>query len=131
MMERNLQAQFDSVCQRVIEASAKPAGEDELEPVYEEFLNFLIKNQDKKDDLIRALIGVIAGYRDARTSGRRLLPVTAIAYSMHELRWPEIYAFAESENKDFYSKKKATMMWDVMEAYSNDWQEREFYERFS
>lgn len=49
---------------------------------------------------------------------------------MHELRWPEIYDFAEAENREYYVKRMETLMSNLIDAYSDDWEDRFFYERF-
>lgn len=129
-MSDSVLEEFDRLCKSVAAEAAPTLGEDELEPLYERVLNFLAKNEDRRAALSQRLIDVMAQYRFARDKPGTLLPSTAIAYSMHELRWPEVRAFAERENAAFYSPKRATLMTDILSAYSDEWEDREFYRRF-
>jgi len=119
------------ISKRIIDACADPTfGEDRLEPLYVEFLEFIAKNEAHRQRLVDRILGVIRAYRTARAVKGRLLPGTAIAYAMHELRWPEVFDFAESENRKFYAARMDTSMSNIMDAYSDDWEDRIFYERF-
>lgn len=121
---------FRELCDEVACAYMPTLGEDELEPLYEGVLNFLIAHPAEKSLLAQQLIVVMGKYRTSREPSRPLLPCTAISYCMHELRWPEVYAFAEKENADHYSKKQETLMLSVLAAYAGDWEDRDFYRRF-
>jgi hypothetical protein len=130
-MSAQVVEEFEKLCQHVASAFVPTLGEDKLEPLYGRLLDFLRMHEDYRKELASSLIGIMEKYRHSRESKQTLLPGSAIAYCMHELRWPEIYQFAESENRDFYSKRMATFMTDIMAAYDDDWEDKEFYRRFS
>lgn len=126
-----IDSEFDAISQKLIDACADPTfGEDQLEPLYVQFLEFLARNEEHRQQLVERILGVMKKYRTAREVKGRLLPGTAIAYAMHELRWPEIFAFADSENREFYAPRMETSMSNLMDAYSDEWEDRIFYERF-
>ena len=130
-MSEIIDREFETISQKLIDACADPTfGEDQLEPLYVQFLEFLSMNEEHRQQLVELILDVMKRYRTAREVKGRLLPGTAIAYAMHELRWPEIFAFANSENREFYAKRMETSMSNLMDAYSNDWEDRIFYERF-
>lgn len=123
--------EFDVISKKIINACTDPTfGEEQLEPLYIQFLEFLSRNEEHHQQLTERIIGMMKMYRTAREVKSQLLPGTAIAYAMHELRWPEIFAFAESENREFYIKRMETLMSNLMDAYSDNWEDRFFYERF-
>jgi hypothetical protein len=124
-------SQFEKLCSDIA-GSYDPMNEaSSMEVYYEKFLLFLKGNTENRENLVQALMRVMLKYRDARNSKEKLLPITAIAYSMHELRWPEILEFALRENKEFYSIKRSTLMSDVIDAYQDNWDDREFFRRYS
>ena len=130
-MSEIIDREFDAISQKLIGACSDPTfGEDQLEPLYIEFLESLSSNEAHREQLAGRILSVMKSYRSAREVKGRLFPGTAIAYAMHELRWIEIFSFAESENRDFYSKRMETSMSNLMDAYSDDWEDRIFYERF-
>ncbi|MBB3224429.1 hypothetical protein [Pseudoduganella umbonata] len=130
-MNESIDREFDAISQKLINACADPTfGEDRLEPLYVQFLEFLSRNEESRQQLVARILQTMKKYRTAREVKGRLLPGTAIAYAMHELRWPEIYDFAEAENREYYVKRMETLMSNLIDAYSDDWEDRFFYERF-
>ncbi|MFC5474727.1 hypothetical protein [Paraherbaspirillum soli] len=131
-MNESIIGEFEFISQKIVTACSDPTfGEDQLEPLYVEFLEFLKNNAECRQELIELIVGIMQKYRTARETKGRLLPGTAISYAMHELRWPEVLTFANSENKEFYSQRMATVMAHIIDAYSDDWEDRIFYQRFS
>lgn len=131
VMEKNLVEEFRALCSFISESYDPLLGEDDLECVYEKFLNFLLEHPAEREMFVDEIIKILKMYRGAREHEGKLLPITAIAYSMHELKWPEIYEFANIENRDFYSKNMSTLMLEVISAYGDDWESKDFYKRFS
>jgi len=130
-MNEFIDHEFENISQKLIDACADPTfGEDQLEPLYVQFLEFLMENEEHRQQLVELILSVMKKYRTAREVKGRLLPGTAIAYAMHELRWPEVFAFADSENREYYAKRMETSMSNLMDAYSDEWEDRIFYERF-
>jgi len=130
-MNEMIDRQFNAISQEIIEASSDPSfGEDQLEPLYEEFLEFLSGHEEFRQELVECIVGVIKKYRTARHVKGKLLPGTAIAYAMHELRWPEVFSVAQAENREYYAKHMETSMTNLMDAYSDDWEDHIFYKRF-
>ena len=130
-MSSIIDSRFDEISQNLINACEDPTfGEDKLEPLYMGFLEFLAKNEDHRPQLAKRILDVMKGYRTGREVKGRLLPGTAIAYAMHELRWAEIFSFADYENREFYALRMETTMSNLMDAYSDEWEDRIFYERF-
>lgn len=130
-MSAIIDSQFDEISQRLVNACEDPTfGEDKLEPLYIDFLELLSSNEEHRPQLAQRILNVMKGYRNAREVKGRLLPGTAIAYAMHELRWDEIFSFADYENREFYSLRMDTTMSNLMDAYSDEWEDRIFYERF-
>lgn len=130
-MTEIIDREFDAISQSLIDACADPTfGEDRLEPLYIQFLELLARNEEHRPQLVERILDVMKRYRTAREVKGRLLPGTAIAYAMHELRWPEIFSFAETENREFYAPRMETSMSNLMDAYSDEWEDRIFYERF-
>ncbi len=123
--------ELDAICARIVQADEPTKGEDELEPKYEELLNFLVLHQSHREVLLQRLFAIMRGYRTSRERQEPLLPATAIAYAMHELRWPEVLQFAKHENDDFWWRSKSTVMTEIMDAYGDDWEDKVFYRRFS
>lgn len=121
---------FDALSKRIAQLALPTLGEDELEPLYEEMLGFLEGYPSHRTELAQCLIDVMSKYRFGRERQESLLPSTAIAYSMHVLRWPEVLKFAEEEHRAFYAPKMATLMTDIMDAFSDDWEDRDLYKRF-
>lgn len=121
---------FDALSNRVAQLAEPTLGEDELEPLYEKILGFLEEHSAYRVELAQRLIDVIGSYRFGRARQEPLLPSTAIAYSMHVLRWPEVLKFAEQEHLTFYAPKMATLMTGIMEAFDDDWEDKDFYKRF-
>lgn len=107
------------------------SSEANLEPIYEILLDFLIRNQQYKPTLVDFFITKISSLRHPQAENGKFFPGLAIAYCMHVLRWPEIYNFAMSENRDFYSKKMQRGMTDILNAYDDDWEDKDFYRRFT
>lgn len=126
-----LKNNFDEVCKKIIDKSDKIASETELEDNYEILLNFLIKNKDSREELVVYLKLIISAYRNEDKSHEKFLPGLAIAYCMHVLRWPEIHDFLISENINYYSKKMSSGMSEILDAYSDDWADKDFYRRFN
>ncbi|MDI9855178.1 hypothetical protein [Comamonas sp. 17RB] len=122
--------EFDALSKRITQLADPTLGEDELEPLYEEVLGFLEAHPAHRVELAQRLINVMGAYRFGRERSEALLPSTAIAYSMHVLRWPEVREFAEQEHRDFYAPKMETLMTSIMDAFEDDWEDRDFYKRF-
>lgn len=131
MMKRILRTELDSVCDRIVNADQSLLSEADLEPNYEALLEFLIQHQEDRGELVGYINEIISSYRNISKSDTKLLPGFAIAYCMYELRWPEIFAFAEKENKDHYSKTMASGMTEILDAYSDDWDDKDFFRRFN
>ncbi|MCE3607010.1 hypothetical protein LXA47_25900, partial [Massilia sp. P8910] len=130
-MTKKLGAQFELISRSLIDACTDPTfGEDRLEPLYIIFLEFLKENENQREHLIEFIFDAMRKYRTARATKENLLPGTAIAYAMHELRWPEILKFAELENREFYLTRMSTVMTSIMDAYSDEWEDKFFYVRF-
>ena len=120
-MSEIIDREFETISQKLIDACADPTfGEDQLEPLYVQFLEFLSMNEEHRQQLVELILDVMKRYRTAREVKGRLLPGTAIAYAMHELRWPEIFAFANSENREFYAKRMETSMSNLMDLFLED-----------
>ena len=130
MIQPNIETNFNLLCEMVEKANIPTAGQDEVEPSYEKLLEFLADHPKERVFLSQKLIEIMSEYRFVRGTKVKLLPSAAIAYCMHELRWPEIYEFAKKENIAFYSKKMETLMTDIMSAYDDSWDDRDFYKRF-
>lgn len=131
-MTEGLVGKFEAISKAVVDACSDPTfGENELEPFYIELLEFLRQNERYRPQLVELILGEMRRYRTARTVKARILPGMAIAYVMHELRWPEVFNFAQAENREFYAERMETVMSNLMEAYTDDWEDRIFYERFS
>ena len=130
-MSRDVISEFEKLCEEVTAASKPTLGEDKLEPLYERVLDFLKAHENDRANLVRSIRDIMQKYRHSRELKQKLLPSTVIAYCMHELRWPEIYQFAESENREFYSQRMSTLMTDIMAAYDDNWEDKEFYKRFA
>lgn len=131
MTNNLLKTEFDAICDRIIDADTSLLSETELEPSYELLLAFLKQHEHDRDELVSYINATILSYRNVNKGDEKLLPGLAIAYCMHVLRWPEIYAFADAENRNFYSKKMATGMTEILDAYSDDWDDKDFYRRFN
>lgn len=129
-MKNQVIDEFDALSKRVAQLAEPTLGEDELEPLYEEILGFLEAHSSHRAELAQRLIDVIGAYRFGRERRELLLPSTAIAYSMHVLRWSEILKFAEQEHCAFYAPKLATLMTSIMESFDDNWEDRDFYKRF-
>ena len=129
-MKNQVLDEFDALSKRVAQLAEPTLGEDELEPLYEEVLGFLEAHPAHRAELAQRLIDVVGAYRFGRERQEALLPSTAVAYSMHVLRWPEVLAFAEQEHRAFYAPKMATLMTAIMAAFEDDWEDRDFYKRF-
>jgi hypothetical protein len=126
----NVLSDFDSLCRRIAVQASPTMGEDALEPLYEEVLDFLLSHPESRIELAQRLIETIRKYRKGHESLEPLLPSSTIAYSMHVLRWPEIRRFVEEENRSFYAPRMSTFMSAILDAFSDDWEDRDFYKRF-
>ncbi len=129
MTERVLD-EFDALSKRVAQTASPILGEDELEPLYEDVLGFLEAHPNSRAELAQRLIATMGSYRFGRERQEAILPSTAIAYCMHVLRWPEVLEFAKQEHLSFYAPRMATLMTNIIDAFGNDWEDRDFYKRF-
>ena len=120
-----LKSQFDEVCQKVIEIDNPYISEPDLEPAYKLLLNFLIENQENRAELAKYLNAIIYSGRFPKPN---MLSSTAIQYCMHVLRWHEVYEFARTEIEEFHSKKTHNSMHDFLDAFNDDWADRDFYQ---
>jgi hypothetical protein len=125
-----LKSEFEELRTKLISANDPVQSETELEPVYAELLEFLVKNERYRKELVVLLGEVIKSFRNPHAINGRFFPGMAIAYCMHVLRWPEIYNLAVSENHDFYSKKMQRGMADILNSYDDSWEDKDFYQRF-
>ena len=122
---------FDALCARLVRVVEPQLGVTELEPYYVEFLNFLSTHADERALLAARIMEIMGAYRSNRARKQPLLPISAIAYAMHELRWPEVLEFAERENAVFYARTKSTFMTSLIDAFDDAWEDRTFYRRFA
>jgi len=130
-MTEALNQSFASVRAHVAAQALPQLGEDKLEPIYEELLRFLEAHANERAALARLLVEEVKAHRSRAASGEQRLPIQAIAYCMHVLRWSEVLEAAERENEEFYSLRMSTAMEPIVGAYSDDWEDRDFYRRFS
>jgi len=130
-MTETLNQSFASVRAHVSAQALPQLGEDKLEPVYEELLRFLEAHPNERAALARLLVEEVKAHRSRAAAGESRLPIQAIAYCMHVLRWSEVLEAAERENDEFYSLRMSTAMEPIVGAYSDDWEDRDFYRRFS
>ncbi|WP_036165866.1 hypothetical protein [Massilia sp. 9096] len=130
MTDNLLRLEFEEVCKRLVSENDPTLSEEELEPSYEILLNFLIRNQHNRQEIIEFLNAIIRSFRSPQTINSRFFPGMAIAYCMHVLLWQEIYDFALAENKEFYSRKMQKGMADILNAYDDDWDDKDLYRRF-
>lgn len=129
-MAGSLSRSFEALRARIAAGSRPELGEDELEPLYVELLDFLKLHSSERPLLSRLLVDDLEARRDR---GRRepRLPIHAVAYCMHVLRWEEIREAAKRENDEFYSLRMGTAMYPIIDAFDDDWEDREFYRRFT
>ena len=121
---------FEALCQQVADSYQSLLGEDKREPLYAQFLEFLMSHEADHDQLVKSITGIMFRYRETPDANKKALPSTAIKYCMHALRWPEVYGFAKSENRDFYSQDRDPFMTDIMHAFHDEWPNKVFYRRF-
>ena len=130
-MTETLNQSFVSVRSHVSAQALPELGEDKLEPVYEELLRFLEAHANERAALAHLLAEEVKAHRSRAASDESRLPIQAIAYCMHVLRWSEVLEAAKRENDEFYSHRMSTAMEPIIGAYSDDWEDRDFYRRFS
>jgi TPR repeat protein len=121
---------FDALCQHVADSYQSLLSQDKREPLYEQILEFLMSHEADHDQLVKSITGIMFRYRETPNANKKVLPVTAIEYCMHALRWPEVYGFAKSENRDFYAQYRDPFMTDIMHAFHDEWPNKVFYRRF-
>lgn len=130
-MTETLKQSFESIRADVSVRALPQLGEDALEPVYEELLGFLEAHGSERAELGRLLAEEVRAHRTHAVSGESRLPIQAIAYCMHVLRWSDVLEAAKQENDEFYSLRMSTAMEPIISAYSDDWDDRDFYRRFT
>ncbi|NHR08733.1 hypothetical protein HA052_26450 [Chromobacterium haemolyticum] len=118
-----------SICHEVQEAEDSQYGD--VEPAYEELLNFLKKNTDSRVTFAQVLIEAVCHFRNARSDGRGMLSIDAIAYCMHELRWEEVLNVVLEEHRSYFIPRRSSVLVRLIEAFDDDWSEAEDYQRFS
>ena len=121
---------FNKLCQEFRSVNYAEAGEDEMEPLYEELLGFLQRNAQHRQQLAQLLMDGIRRQRYGGRQGEVCFSDTAIGYCMRELRWPEILAFAQQESSEFHSRKMSTALHSILEAYDDEWPDAVFFRRF-
>lgn len=77
------------------------------------------------------LIEAVCHFRNARSDGRGMLSVDAIAYCMHELRWEEVLKIVIEEHSSYFVTRRSSALVRRIEAFDDDWLEAEDYQRFS
>lgn len=111
------------------------AGEDtysqDIESLYEELLVFLKEKSTSREAIAKVLKSAVRHFRNARREGRGSLSIDAIAYCMHELRWPEILEVALEEHRNYFVPRRESTLIRLIEAFENDWSEAEGYRRYS
>jgi hypothetical protein len=131
MNEFEAKERFLGLCAEAVKIGRSAVDyETEIEPVSEEILVLLSTNPKLKAMFIEQLKAIISSYRTARETGEVILPVSVIAYCMHELRWAEIFDFCKKENVEFYSQKQATTLVEIIDAFNDDWEDKIFYRRY-
>lgn len=121
-------AELSSLIQRI--RSKEDVYSDDLEKSYEDLLNFLVDEAEARGTISQWLMEQVKAIRSGREGGG-LLSVDAIAYCMHELRWPEILNVAQAEHENFYSLKMDNTLLPLIDSYSNEWSDAEVYARHS
>jgi hypothetical protein len=130
-MTETLNQSFESVRSYVSTHALPELGEDKLEPVYEELLRFLEAHATERPTLAHLLAEEVKANRSRGVSNQSRIPIQAIAYCMHLLRWSEVLEAAKRENDEFYSHRMSTALEPIIGAYFDDWEDRDFYRRFS
>lgn len=129
-MTSELANEFEVTRERIARRAIAHLGEDALEYVYEDLLFFLQSHLDQRAELVQYLIDDIKSQRNGSDGEKTRLPLQAIAYCMHELRWHEVLGAAKLENDEFYSLKKSTLMSSIIDSFDDHWEDRVFYRRF-
>lgn len=110
---------FDKLCNL-----AEQAYGEELEVSYEstliDILEFVKINQPQKNELIEKFKGLLTS---------RNGPFEAVAFCMHELRWPEIEKFA-IEKMNSSNDPRSEALRSVVLAYGDDWPDADLYEYY-
>jgi len=119
--ESALKESFHKICREI--ATEEDSYSANIESSYEKLLQLLADNNEARTFFANELIKSVRGYRYARDRGASLLSVDAIAYCMHELRWPEVLAAAQKEHAEVFSKKMDSMLVRLLDAFGDDWQE--------
>ena len=130
-MTENLNHSFESMRAHVASRALPQLGEDALEPLYDELLGFLESHGSERALLAQFLVEEVKARRTHGTADGPRLPIQAIAYCMHVLRWSEVLDAAKRENDEFYSLQMGTAMQPIIGAFADDWEDRDFYRRFS
>lgn len=97
-------------------------GVDQIEPLLDDLLEFIVAHQECTDLLAPEFIGLLD-----------TLPPSAeeiVQYCMHELRWPVIREHVErclGRERDITRHRVYER---ILEAFDDDWNEREFYARY-
>lgn len=109
-------------------------GVDRAEASLFAVIDLLRERQDMKGEFLMMLQNTLHK-RDPCGLGKDDVPRELIELATHELRWPEFRALAEMRIQNVFGGDSMLTNGDVaqgiIKAYDNDWEDREFYGRYS
>jgi hypothetical protein len=121
--DEEIQQEFWRLIDVVEKKQSETYSLDELEPSLLAVLNFSKKNSDSRQVLEECFIELI--HKPKRGS------LEVLVFCMHELRWPKIKQVIEEIVRNTKDIRKRDALWDIPEAYSDDWDGREYYKYYS
>lgn len=103
---------------------------EDIETHCEALLLFLKANEDKRGVLGAELVSIVRSYRYARTGSHIRLSIDGLAYCMHELRWSEVEAAVDQEQREYFSQRMSDTLVRLRDSFRNGWGEASDYRRY-
>ena len=112
-----------------VERAEQTYGED-IEKYYESLLLFLKANQSERSVLAAELVSIVKSYRYARTGSHVRLSIDGLAYCMHELRWDEVEAAVDQEQREYFRPRISNPLVRLQDSFGDGWSEAGDYHRY-
>jgi hypothetical protein len=94
-----------------------------LEPYLAKVLDYIHAHPEHRPEVLARFIQIL--------NDTGPISSVTIAYCMHDLRWPEILMECQRLAKDpQYDRRRIHGIWDILNAYTPDWDGKLFYARF-
>jgi hypothetical protein len=119
--EKACQIALDKV-EFILDVAPLAVGVDQMEPLFEDFLEYVLARPRCAPVLAVRYEALL----DELPEGSDDL----VQFTMHELRWPEIWAYTEKCLSETEDVTRRTRYRDILAAFDDDWPARDLYLRY-